>query len=91
MSNASGESSDSGADTSPVPEASIMSTLPAASQQAWAARKLPQSHANFFLPQHYRDLDSDTISILQQAHEILAERPMPRSCLLTIHKNYAPR
>jgi hypothetical protein len=69
----------------------MMSSLPVAAHQAWVARNLPQGHAVFFLPPHYRDLDSETISILEQSHEILGQRPMPRSCLLTIQKDYVPR
>lgn len=89
--NASGDSSDSAPDTPPIAETSMMSSLPPAAQQAWVARNLPQGHAVFFLPPHYRDLDSDTISILQQSYEILGERPMPKSCLLTTQRDSMPR
>lgn len=88
--NTPGDSSDSGTDTPPVAEA-MASYLPPATHQAWLASNLPQGHAVLFLPPHYRDLDPDTSSILQQAHEILGGRPMPRSCLLTIQRDHAPR
>lgn len=69
-----------------VPDEDIKATL-----QAILAKSSPKKFTAFYCAPHHKDVSSSTLEIMQQSQEISRQRPMPRSCSLTIAQDYSPR
>jgi hypothetical protein len=61
-----------------------------ASQQAFMAKHSPRDFTLYYCAPHHWDIPSAALSIVQQSQQISLQRPIPRSCMMTIVQHYLP-